>query len=356
MDTRFYTMERLPNSNKEFKKYITFIALACGLVLMGTVALSFYLQTSSSVPSTEGLDTQTFDTFLQIHGKTYTTAAEYNYRFKVYLENLARINQYNTENSSFRLAPNQFADLTNDEYRALYLSSRSDSRIKNEIRISNHNLPSEVDWRLQKAVTDVKDQQSCGSCWAFSATGAVEGLLAISGKGLLSLSEQELVDCSRGYKNLGCDGGSIDFSFDYIKDHGITLEEDYQYQAANQTCQADSYQPVGRISGYVDVPENSSAQLKAAVAQQPVSVAIDAGSFAFQFYISGVLDDSECGTQLSHGVLAVGYGNEDGKDYWLVKNSWGTWWGEEGYVKIFRQDNDGPGLCGIAMAASYPIL
>lgn len=349
-------MDSLPNSSKGFRKYIAFIALACGLVLVGTVALSMYLQRSSSVPSTEGLDTKMFDTFLQIHGKTYTSAAEYNYRLKVYSENLVRINQHNAENSSFKLAPNQFADLTNNEYRALYLSSRSDSRLKNEVRISNDNLPSEVDWRLQKAVTDVKDQQSCGSCWAFSATGAVEGLLAISGKGLVSLSEQELVDCSRSYKNLGCNGGWMDLAFEYIKDHGITLEEDYQYQAVDSTCQADSYQPAGRISGYVDVPENSSAQLKAAVAQQPVSVAIDAGSFAFQFYMSGVLDDSECGTHLSHGVLAVGYGNEDGKDYWLVKNSWGTWWGEEGYVKILRQDTDGPGLCGIAIAASYPIL
>lgn len=356
MDSRFYPIESAPMSNKRFRTYVSVMAIACIAVLAGTVGLSFYLHKQPKTHTTDVLATELFDSYIQFHRKSYLTTDEYNYRFKVFTANIARIDQHNQENTSFKLASNKFADLTTDEFRALYLSSKSDSAKKNEIQIFKDSLPAEVDWRLLKAVTDVKDQESCGSCWAFSAIGAVEGLLAVSGKGLVSLSEQQLVDCSSDYHNSGCNGGWMGFAFEYIRDHGITQEETYKYTGAEQQCQADDYEPVARISGYVDVPSNSTVQLKTALAQQPVSVAIDAGSFAFQFYISGVFEDEECGTELNHGVLAVGYGTEDGKDYWLVKNSWGTWWGEDGYIKILRENKEGPGLCGIAIAGSYPII
>merc|ERR1712167_552616 len=208
-----------------------------------------------------------------------------------------------------------------------------------------------VDWRTKNAVTPVKNQAQCGSCWAFSSTGAVEGADAIKTGTLKSFSEQQLVSCST--QSNGCNGGLMDYAFSYIaQGNPLELEASYPYTSGSgrvASCSYSKSRGVGTVSGHHDVSAGSKSQMKAALAQQPVSVAIEADQMAFQAYTSGVIS-SGCGTRLDHGVLAVGYGTEGGQEYFLVKNSWGAGWGDQGYVKIGTNNNS----CGILNAASYP--
>jgi len=304
-----------------------------------------------------------FEKFVEDFDKVYERA-EKELRFSAFAENYAYIQAENAKGHSYKLGVNRFADMTPDEFamNRLGLRPRETKRwgtlksLGKHIR-SNVTLPASVDWREKGAVTKVKNQAQCGSCWAFSTTGALEGAWQIATGTLVSLSEQQLVDCSRKQGNMGCNGGMMDGGFKYEEGVPACTEESYPYLAKNGICHASSCTvgiPAHAVTGFIDVDSNDDDALMEAVAQQPVSVAIEADKMAFQLYKGGVLD-GECGTTLDHGVLAVGYGEEEGKKYWLVKNSWGPEWGEEGYIKILR-GQDGEGKCGINMQPSYPVV
>ncbi|XP_058095627.1 senescence-specific cysteine protease SAG39-like [Magnolia sinica] len=294
------------------------------------------------------------------YGRTYKDAAEKDLRFKIFKDNVEFIESFNNAGDrSYKLSVNEFADQTNEEFKSTHNGFRP-SQTKASRAMSfmyeNVTVPASMDWRKKGAVTPIKDQGQCGCCWAFSAVAAMEGITQLKTGKLVSLSEQEVVDCDINGEDQGCEGGLMDDAFDFIRHNGgLTTEANYPYEGIDGTCNSKkAANHVAKINGYEDVTANSEKALLKAVANQPVSVAIDASGSDFQFYSSGVFT-GDCGTELDHGVTAVGYGTtDDGTKYWLVKNSWGTSWGEEGYIMMERDIDAEEGICGIAMQASYP--
>ena len=289
-----------------------------------------------------------YNDFLETYNKDFSQET-----FEVFKQNAMLIDSFNEKNESYTMEINQFADTDKIEY---------DSNMKFETKgmyyeFEDQIIPEQVDWREHNAVTHVKDQGHCGGCWAFSTTGSVEGIVAIETGKLLNISEQQLIDCSGPQGNHGCEGGIMEHGFQYIIDNGgICSEEDYPYQGVDNQCQ--DCETIVDIKKYGDIYPKNEKVLKRAVAQQPVSVAIQANISSFRFYKEGIYSDYNCGDQLDHGVLVVGYGTDEvqNMDYWLVKNSWGKLWGEEGYIRILRNINDKNGLCGIAMQPTIPLL
>ncbi|XP_055029048.2 cathepsin L.1 [Misgurnus anguillicaudatus] len=301
-------------------------------------------------------------------GKSYASVAEETQRKLTWLSNRKLVLVHNMMADqgikSYRLGMTWFADMDNEEYRRTAfhgcLSSFNRTKAHGGSTFLRQEggavLPDSVDWRDKGYVTDVKDQQQCGSCWAFSATGALEGQTFRKTGKLVSLSEQQLVDCSGSFGNMGCGGGLMDQAFKYIQvNGGLDTEKSYPYEAEDHQCRFNPSTIGATCSGYVDITSEDENALQEAVATiGPISVAIDAGHYSFQLYQSGVYDEPNCSSMdLDHGVLAVGYGTKNGEDYWLVKNSWGLDWGDKGYILMSRNKNN---QCGIATASSYPLV
>jgi hypothetical protein len=325
------------------------------LFLLGLTLLLSFTGTVVSVDT----EWQHFVHFQESFGKKYESIVELENRFAIFSKNIRTIFAHNANPvQNFTMGINQFTDLTPEEFKLQYiqgLQSRVGSYGCKSYSSSASGVPDTVDWRLKNAVTSVKDQGQCGSCWTFSSTGAIEGAWAISKSQLVDLSEQQLVDCASGipYGSRGCSGGQMEGAFKYVIENGQCSLASYPYTSKDGTCH--SCAPTVHLSSCSDVVPNDQVSLKGAVAQQPVSIAIEADTRYFQSYSSGVLTSTSCGTNLDHGVLIVGYGSENGQKYWLVKNSWGTTWGEKGYVKIARSDSrNDPGICGISMDPSFP--
>lgn len=280
-----------------------------------------------------------------------------------FLKNIERIKAqnalYEAGKSSYYYGVNQFTDLSVEEFRVATASKpRPERDERNVVLLDESATASSIDWREQNAVTPVKNQGQCGSCWSFSATGAMEGDLAVESGNLVALSEKMLMDCST--QNHSCEGGLMDYAFQFvISNGGIDSESDYPYNPEDGTCNlAKRSKHVATFSGFKDVTPNNAAQLAAAVSQRPVSVAIQANREEFQLYQGGVLDSARCGYQLDHGVLVVGMTDESNTEFpnaWIVKNSWGASWGVEGYIYISRETGtDERGICGILEDPSYP--
>ncbi|XP_018577098.1 cathepsin L [Anoplophora glabripennis] len=328
-------------------------------IVIGTQAISFF-----------DLVQEQWTSFKITHKKQYESEIEERFRMKIFMENAHKVAKHNKlyalGHVSYKLGINKYADMLHHEFIHTLNGFNKTKKLLGGTKLeqavtfipaANVKLPDDVDWRTKGAVTAIKDQGHCGSCWSFSATGSLEGQHFRKTNKLVSLSEQNLVDCSGRYGNNGCNGGLMDNAFRYIKDNGgIDTEAAYPYKAEDEKCHYTPKSKGATDRGFVDIQSGSEEQLQAAVATVgPVSVAIDASHETFQLYSEGVYYDPECSPEeLDHGVLVVGYGtDEKGGDYWLVKNSWGTSWGQEGYIKMARNKDN---ACGIATQASYPLV
>ncbi|KAH0866426.1 LOW QUALITY PROTEIN: hypothetical protein HID58_083637 [Brassica napus] len=307
-----------------------------------------------------------FEQWMIQFSRVYVNSLEKQMRLEVFEKNLEYIENFNTkENKSYKLGVDEFTDQTDEEFLATHtglsgISAISSSEVVDESMSSwKWNVSNIIgfyatskDWRLEGAVTPVKNQRI--GCWAFSAIAAVEGLTKISQGKLVSLSEQQLLDCDKA--NHGCKGGLMDKAFNYIAQKGITGDDDYPFLEEDGICQFED-EPVIKIRGYQCVPRNNELALREAVSRQPVSVGVAWHLDSIIHYSSGVYDEPYCGINMNHAVTIVGYGTSpEGKDYWLAKNSWGASWGENGYVRLRRDVEWREGMCGLAQYACYPVV
>jgi C1A family cysteine protease len=313
-----------------------------------------------------------FEEWIKEFRVIFQNAEHRNHVFVNWVENHIFIEKSNRLNRAFQLGHNQFSGMNQTEYVRWVrgglggvVNFFGSNPVVSDIA-EYASLPASIDWTTKGAVTLVKDQGQCGSCWSFSTTGALEGAYAIKTSTLVSFSEQQLVDCDtlgNGGRDHGCNGGLMDNAFSWIsKNNGLCTESDYPYVSGTTQTAGTCTKTCKNVAGsdvvkFVDVESASDLAFSTALSQQPVSVAIEADQREFQLYKSGVFTGA-CGTNLDHGVLAVGYGSENGVEYYKVKNSWSATWGEKGYIRLGKgaSFNGGKGQCGILLEASYPVV
>jgi len=328
-----------------------------------------FAQFSLSAPK-YGSEIGDFSAFVRFHNKTYESREEYAMRYQNFKDNVDRINAHNAEGHSYSFGLTPFADMSQYEFAMFIKRGNGGGFVENRNVEKNYAKSSvascdSVDWVSKGSVTPVKNQGQCGSCWSFSTTGSVESRCYINGKSstLESLSEEMLVECDYSswnpFKNHGCQGGSMDSAIQWIQTNGgLATETDYPYTSGSGSkgsCESSGKTLYCAPTGKVDVTAADMDSMASAVCDGPVSIAIEADQNAFQLYNGGVFDGT-CGTALDHGVLLVGFGTDSGSDYWKVKNSWGSSWGESGYIRMVKGagTNGGKGQCGILMGGVYP--
>ncbi|XP_067874330.1 pro-cathepsin H [Heterodontus francisci] len=326
-------------------------------LLQALTPIFFLLHAVCSLSEFSFKEISSFKEWMTMHNKNYNSE-EYDHRLRTFIQNKRKIEAHNNGGHSFQMGINQFSDLTFSEFKSLYLMKKPQncSATQGNHYSSAGQLPEFVDWRQKgKFVTPVKNQGACGSCWTFSTTGCLESVIAINSGKLLSLAEQQLVDCAQNFKNHGCAGGLPSQAFEYIKyNRGLETEQDYPYEGKDGSCRFQPSKAAALVKEVVNITEYDEAGMMDAVAKlNPVSFAFEVTDDFLQ-YKEGVYSNPNCSStpdKVNHAVLAVGYGVSNGTKYWIVKNSWGPYWGIDGYFYIERGKN----MCGVAACASYPI-